>query len=85
MADIHFERAAGDAGYWFTFWPLGELRMFRDKSAAESFAARHALNAVFKGDAAITDWDVGLAAGTEVTEPGRIDYRFLGVTGEEDA
>jgi formylmethanofuran:tetrahydromethanopterin formyltransferase len=85
MVDIYFERAAGDAGHWFTFWPLGELRMFRDREAAALFATRHGLNAVFKEDAAVTDWDVGLAAGTDVPEPGRIDYRFLGVTGEEES
>lgn len=31
----------------------------------------------------ITDWDVAVAA--EMPEPGRIEYRFLGVTGEEES
>lgn len=34
----------------------------------------------------VTDWDVAQAAEQrEQAEPGRVDYRFLGVTGEEDA
>lgn len=31
----------------------------------------------------VTDWDV--AQGFEQPEPGCVEYRFLGVTGEEDA
>lgn len=31
----------------------------------------------------VTDWDIALI--TETIEPGRIEYRFLGVTGEEES
>jgi hypothetical protein len=33
----------------------------------------------------VTDWDVAQAFEQSEPEPGRIEYRFLGVTGEEDA
>jgi hypothetical protein len=36
-------------------------------------------------DRVLTDWDVALAVEQPEPEPGRIEYRFLGVTGEEDA
>ena len=47
MTPILFERASGDAGYWFTFWPEGELRFFRDPDACETFAKRQGLVAMF--------------------------------------
>lgn len=47
MTPILFERCAGDAGYWFTFFPEGELRTFRDETAAEAFAKRQGLRATF--------------------------------------
>jgi hypothetical protein len=37
--------------------------------------------------APVTDWDVALRAEEEARparEPGRVEYRFLGVTGEEE-
>ena len=75
MKTLPFERCAGDAGYWFTFWPEGELRIFRDQRAAESFAKRKGLVAEFKG----------YEDARPQSEVGGIEYRFLGVTGEEDA
>lgn len=46
MTPVLFERCAGDAGYWFTFWQ-GELRTFRDEDAARAFAKRQWLRATF--------------------------------------
>lgn len=39
------------------------------------------------GNVIVTDWDVALRADEEAQlarEPGRVEYRFLGVTGEEE-
>lgn len=36
-----------------------------------------------KPEPQITDWDVARTDG--MLEPGRVEYRFLGVTGEEEA
>lgn len=39
------------------------------------------------GNVIVTDWDVALRVEEEerpAREPGRIEYRFLGVTGEEE-
>lgn len=33
----------------------------------------------------VTDWDVAKDHERPESEPGRVEYRFLGVTGEEDA
>jgi len=33
----------------------------------------------------VTDWDVAQAFEHPEPEPGRVEYRFLGITGEEDA
>jgi hypothetical protein len=57
MTEIIFEQGALKAcnPYWFTFWPSGELRMFRDRAAAEAFASRQGLKPVFR-DGAIYRW-----------------------------
>ncbi len=47
MNQLLFERCAGDAGCWFTFWPAGELRTFRDQAACENFAKRQGFTARF--------------------------------------
>lgn len=43
--------------------------------------ARH----VLQPDHPVTDWDVAQASEQREPEPTRVAYRFLGVTGEEDA
>lgn len=35
--------------------------------------------------APVTDWDVAQAFEKPESDPSRVEYRFLGVTGEEDA
>jgi len=47
MNQLLFERAAGDAGHWFTFGHEGELRFFRDQAACENFAKRQGFVARF--------------------------------------
>lgn len=59
MNQLLFERCAGDAGYWFTFWPAGELRTFRDQAACENFAKRQGFAAMF---AAVDDGHDGSEA-----------------------
>lgn len=44
---LTFERWEGPQPYVFTFWPDGELRIFRDEAAATRWAAHQGLRAVF--------------------------------------
>lgn len=70
---IEFRLWDGERPYIYTFFPEGELKMFRDEASAETWADRRGLKAVFVKDEIEPE-----------TEPGRVEHRFLGVTGCED-
>lgn len=71
---LDFRLWDGERPYVYTFFPEGELKMFRDEASAEIWADRRGLKAVFMKE------EPELEA---VPADGRVDYRFLGITGEE--
>ncbi|HEP6426909.1 TPA: hypothetical protein VDB83_001180 [Burkholderia cenocepacia] len=71
---LEFRRWDGERPYVYTFFPEGELKMFRDEASAEIWADRRGLKAVFVKDEPEPE---------AVPADGRVDYCFLGITGEE--
>ncbi|MDN8081181.1 hypothetical protein QZN30_17600 [Burkholderia multivorans] len=71
---LEFRRWDGERPYVFTFFPEGELKMFRDEASAEVWADRRGLKAVFVQDEPEPE---------AVPTDGRVDYQFLCITGEE--
>ena len=69
---IHFAASRGDLFAYSCIWQ-DELKLFPDAESARRWADRRGLKAVFVKD----------EPGPEA-EAGRIEYRFLGVTGCED-
>lgn len=69
--DVH--RLVDGLPHLYCIWQ-DELKLFPDAESACRWADRRGLKAVFVKDEPEPE-----------TEPGRIEYRFLGVTGEEEA
>lgn len=72
---LEFRRWDGERPYVYTFFPEGELKMFRDEASAEVWADRRGLKAVFVKDGPEPE----AVAATE-----GINYQFMGITGEEE-
>lgn len=47
MTPILFERTLTAPPHWWSCWWQGELRTFRDETAAEAFAKRQGLRSTF--------------------------------------
>ncbi|KWF90376.1 hypothetical protein [Burkholderia cepacia] len=69
---IHFTASRGNLFAYSCIWQ-DELKLFPDAESACRWAGRRGLKAVFVKDEPEPE-----------TEPGRVEYRFLGVTGCED-